>query len=104
MRHHRRIVALIDQNKVVVGGQFNEAGRFIAPTVMKDVTLNDKVMAEEIFGPVLPVLEYHHFDEIYDTVSRLPQHPLACYIFSDSKTVQQELISRIQFEIGRAHV
>ncbi len=100
VRHHRRIVALIDQNKVVVGGQFNEAGRFIAPTVMKDVTLNDKVMAEEIFGPVLPVLEYHHFDEIYDTVSRLPQHPLACYIFSESKTVQQELISRIQFGGG----
>jgi aldehyde dehydrogenase (NAD+) len=99
-QHHRRIVALIDRNKVVVGGQFNEADRFIAPTVMKNVTLNDKVMAEEIFGPVLPVMAYNHFDEIYDIISKLPQHPLACYIFSESKAVRQELVSRIQFGGG----
>jgi len=98
--HHRRIVDLIDRNKVVVGGQFNEADRYIAPTVLKNVTLNDKVMAEEIFGPVLPVMAYNHFDEIYDVISKLPQHPLACYIFSQSKAVQQELISRIQFGGG----
>jgi aldehyde dehydrogenase (NAD+) len=99
-RHHRRILALIDQKKVVVGGQFNEADRYIAPTVLKNVTLNDKIMAEEIFGPVLPVMEYTHFDEIYDVISKLPQHPLACYIFSQNKAAQQELISRIQFGGG----
>jgi acyl-CoA reductase-like NAD-dependent aldehyde dehydrogenase len=74
-RHHRRIVALIDRNKVVVGGQFNEADRYIAPTVLKNVALNDKVMTEEIFGPVLPVMAFNHFDEIYDIISKLPQHP-----------------------------
>lgn len=99
-QHHRRIVELIDPDKVVVGGQYNAADRYIAPTVLKNVTVNDRVMTEEIFGPVLPVLEYTHFDEIYDIVSKLPQHPLACYIFSQSNAVQQELISRIQFGGG----
>ncbi|MEA3279125.1 MAG: aldehyde dehydrogenase [Thermodesulfobacteriota bacterium] len=99
-QHHKRIVSLIDRDKVIVGGQFNEADRYIAPTVMKNVTLKDNVMGEEIFGPVLPVMEYNNFDEILDIITKLPQHPLACYIFSESKTVQRELISRIQFGGG----
>ncbi|RZB30562.1 MAG: hypothetical protein SRB1_02842 [Desulfobacteraceae bacterium Eth-SRB1] len=44
-------------------------------------------MAEEIFGPVLPVMEYDNFDEILDIITKLPQLPLVCYIFSKSKTV-----------------
>ena len=61
---------MIIPEKVVVGGQVDAASRFIAPTVMRDVTLNDAVMTEEIFGPVLPVLDYtEYLNEIYD-VSR----------------------------------
>ena len=99
-QHHSRIISLLVQNKVIVGGQFNKADRYIAPTVMKNVTLTDNIMAEEIFGPILPVMEYNNFDEIVDTIAKLPQHPLACYIYSESKTVQNELISRIQFGGG----
>lgn len=99
-QHHSRIVSLIVQDKVVVGGQFDKADRYIAPTVMKDVTLEDNIMKEEIFGPILPVIEYSNFDEIFDTIAELPQSPLACYIFSKSKTVQHELVSRIQFGGG----
>lgn len=100
IQHHRRIVNLIDQDKVIVGGQFNDADRYIAPTVMKNVTLKDNVMAEEIFGPILPVMEYDNFNEILDIITKLPQHPLSCYIFSESNAVQRELISRIQFGGG----
>ena len=99
-QHHSRITGLIDQDKVIVGGQFNKTDRYIAPTVMKNVTLNDKIMKEEIFGPILPVIEYDGFDEVFNIIDKLPQHPLACYIFSESKTVQDELISRIQFGGG----
>lgn len=99
-QHYHRIVRLIAQDKVVVGGQFNKADRYIAPTVMKNVTLKDHIMAEEVFGPVLPVMEYNNLDHVFDTIAKLPQHPLACYIFSESKTVQDELISRIQFGGG----
>jgi len=99
-QQHNRIVSLIDQEKVIVGGSFNKKDRFIAPTVMNNVTLKDNVMNEEIFGPVLPIIEYENFDEIYDIIVKLPQHPLACYIFSKSKIVQNELISKIQFGGG----
>ncbi|HNY77190.1 MAG: aldehyde dehydrogenase [Sedimentisphaerales bacterium] len=98
--HCRRIASLIDPAKVVIGGQYNIEKRFIAPTVMSGVTVDDKVMSEEIFGPVLPVMTYDELDEVYETIAGLPQHPLAFYVFSESKTVQQELIQRIPFGGG----
>ncbi len=94
--HFHRICGLIDPQKVVVGGQSDVKSRFIAPTVMRDVEITDKIMSEEIFGPVLPVLEYKSLSEIYDVVDQLPQHPLACYLFSESTTIQQEIINTIQ--------
>lgn len=98
--HFERISNMIEQNKVVVGGETNASKKYIAPTVMRDVTLADKVMSEEIFGPVLPVLDYTGFEDVYSTIAQLPQHPLACYIFSEDKSIQQELISNIQFGGG----
>lgn len=94
--HFQRIVALIDQNKLLVGGQSNAETRFVAPTVMYDVSLADQVMSDEIFGPLLPVLEYETLDDIYHVVDQLPHHPLACYLFSESQTVQLEIINNIQ--------
>ena len=94
--HFQRICGLIDQQKVIVGGQSDAESRYIAPTVMKDVTLADKIMSDEIFGPVLPVLEYENLSDVYDIVDQLPHHPLACYLFSESKGVQQEVIETIQ--------
>lgn len=99
-QHCRRIVSLIDPGKVVLGGQHDVDKRFIAPTVMSGVMVDDAIMGEEIFGPVLPVMTYDELDEVCDTVGGLPQHPLAFYVFSESETVQQELIGKIQFGGG----
>lgn len=98
--HHNRIVDLIDPQKVVIGGIHDEADRYIAPTVLSGVTLEDSVMSEEIFGPVLPVLTYRTLNDIHETIRQLPQHPLACYVFSESREVQEELTRRIQFGGG----
>lgn len=94
--HFQRVCKLIDQQKVIVGGQSDAETRFIAPTVMRDVTLTDKIMSDEIFGPVLPVLEYESINDIYSIVDQLPHHPLACYIFSESSTFQNKIINNIQ--------
>ena len=112
--HFQRIAGLINPEKILVGGQTDAATRFIAPTVLRDITLADKVMSEEIFGPVLPILEYEHLDEVYAVVDQLPHHPLACYIFSESKAIQQEVINTIQsggacinncvFHAGNPHI
>jgi len=98
--HFERIANMIEQDKVVVGGQTNAAEKYIAPTVMRDVSLDDKSMSEEIFGPLLPILDYTSFEDVYSVIAQLPQHPLACYIFSEDKSIQQELISNIQFGGG----
>jgi len=98
--HLQRIAALIDPHKVVVGGQVDAAGRYIAPTVMRDILPDDRAMSEEIFGPLLPVLEYSTVEEVYAIIDRLPQHPLACYIFSGSREFQQKLIHNLQFGGG----
>ena len=99
-QHFDRVASMIIPEKVVVGGTIDSVNRFIAPTVMRDITLNDAVMTEEIFGPVLPVLGYTEYNEIFDTVAKLPQHPLAAYVFSESSDVQNELIKRLQFGGG----
>ena len=94
--HHQRIINLIDQNKVLIGGSVDPQQKYIAPTVLKDVGLQDKIMSEEIFGPVLAIIKYTGIDEVYKTIEALPQHPLACYIFSENKTLQNELVTNIQ--------
>lgn len=98
--HFERIRNLIDLEKVIVGGQTEARSRFIAPTVMRDVTQDDKVMSEEIFGPVLPVLDYTGLNEVKEMVANLPPHPLAFYLFSESQEIQDELVSEIQFGGG----
>lgn len=100
LSHFKRIKALIDPGKVLIGGQSDEATRFIAPTVMKDVQLSDPVMQEEIFGPVLPIVDYTDKSEIYAVIDQLPQHPLALYIFTQNKNLQNEIIENIQFGGG----
>ena len=94
--HFQRICALIDPKKVIVGGQSDAETRYIAPTVMRDVTLTDNIMSDEVFGPVLPVLEYETLDDIYKIVDQLPHHPLACYLFSESSALQLEIMNNIQ--------
>jgi len=94
--HFKRISGLIDQQKILVGGQWDATSRYIAPTVMRDVVLTDKVMSEEIFGPILPVIDYEKLREVYEVVDQLPQHPLACYLYTESKAIQEEIINNIQ--------
>jgi len=57
-RYFDRLINLLDQEKVIVGGKYSKLDRYIAPIIMENVTLDDNVMKEEIFGPILPVIEY----------------------------------------------
>ena len=87
-KHYSRVMGLIDQEKVVLGGKGRDNELRIEPTVLDNVTENDAVMQEEIFGPVLPVLTYDELDEAVDFIEKRP-HPLALYIFSNDKKVQK---------------
>ncbi len=83
-KHFNRLLNLIEQEKVVIGGNSNTDTLKIEPTVMNNITWADKVMQEEIFGPILPILTYNNLDEIINIIES-KSHPLALYIFSSNK-------------------
>lgn len=98
-KHFHRIVSLIDSEKLVCGGRTDEAKLQIEPTVLSDVTWNDPVMQEEIFGPVLPILTYDSFDQAIRKIYTMP-HPLALYIFTANKEAAQKATSLCGFGGG----
>ena len=83
-KHFNRLRGLINQDKVVSGGNTLPETLKIEPTVMDNITWDDAVMKEEIFGPILPVMIYDNLDEVIEIVESKP-HPLALYIFSSDK-------------------
>lgn len=88
-KHFDRLLGLIDEKKVVLGGKFDRDKLKIEPTVMDNVTENDAVMGQEIFGPILPVITYKTLDEAISFINARP-HPLALYHFSrDNKAVRK---------------
>lgn len=98
-KHFNRIKGLIDKSKVVLGGEYDDKSLRIEPTIMDNVTFDDAVMQEEIFGPVMPILT---FDTIENAVSVVNEHmhPLALYIFTKSKKEAKYVTSRCNYGGG----
>ena len=80
-RHYQRLKGLMGGGTVAVGGQTNDETRFIAPTALVDVKLDHPLMQEEIFGPLLPIIEVADVDEAIRFVKERPR-PLALYVFT----------------------
>ncbi len=98
-KNFKRLTGLIDQSKVFYGGQTNSENRFIAPTIMQNVTFEDKVMQEEIFGPILPVISFDSIEEAIAKVKAQPK-PLSLYIYSKSSKTIDKLLSELSFGSG----
>ena len=98
-KHFDRVTGLIDEKKVFVGGSWDKETLRIEPTVMQDVTWEDAVMQEEIFGPILPVLTFGHVEEIIDLLKDKAK-PLAFYVFARDKKVIDRLTRSCQFGGG----
>ena len=98
-KHFNRLLGLIDPQKVVHGGENNEDLLKIAPTVMDNVTREDAVMGEEIFGPILPILTFDEKEEIYRAVEAGGK-PLALYVFAEDMRVANEITARLSFGGG----
>ena len=87
--HYNRINRLLEDaksqgGKLITGGQIDDAGRFIAPTLIEGMTSDSAIMEEEIFGPLLPVITFSNIEEVIDVVNSKPK-PLALYIYSTDK-------------------
>ncbi len=98
-RHYRRLLGYLSDGRIAYGGQSNDASLKIAPTLLEDVPPNSKVMCEEIFGPILPILEYESTEELLSIMRQNPK-PLALYVFSENKQFQQDIIREVPFGGG----
>lgn len=89
-RHFDRLCGLLESGQVVMGGVTQAEDLYIAPTLLAGVTWDDPVMQEEIFGPILPVLEYEDLSDAIGQVRRQPK-PLTLYFFSPDSQKQQRM-------------
>jgi aldehyde dehydrogenase (NAD+) len=91
----RRLESLLTQGRIITGGVTDSSTSYVAPTVISDVNPGDLIMKEEIFGPVLPVIGYENFEEVYQIIEKNPK-PLAAYIFSNNKKLSGEFLLKTQ--------
>jgi aldehyde dehydrogenase (NAD+) len=91
--HFARVSGLMNGGTAVIGGETDAASRYIAPTVLLDVHPDAQIMKEEIFGPLLPIVDVASTDEAIAHINSNP-HPLALYVFTGDKRVAADVISR----------
>jgi aldehyde dehydrogenase (NAD+) len=98
-RHFARVAAYLDRGTIIVGGEADQKQLYISPTLLDDIGWDAPVMQEEIFGPILPILEYQDLSRVIAAVNARPK-PLALYFFSTNKQNQQRILKEISFGGG----
>ena len=98
-KHFLRLCGLINEKKVVFGGECDENNLKIAPTLMSDIDFCDVVMQQEIFGPLLPVIKFDDFNKVLDELKE-KEKPLALYIFSRNKNHINRINKELSFGGG----
>lgn len=98
-RNYQRLKSLIEDDKIYYAGEFNEEKRYFPPVLMNEVNFSDKVMEEEIFGPIFPVLSFENLDDAIKEVKALPK-PLACYVFTKDEGNKRKVLNELSFGGG----
>ena len=88
-----RLLGLLEEGEIIIGGEAKAGDRYIAPTVIDKVNWESPVMQDEIFGPILPILEYSQIEEAIAQINARPK-PLALYLFSQNKTYQEMVLQQ----------
>lgn len=98
-KNWQRLVALIEPEKVVFGGESNPKDNYISPTLVEETSLESPIMQEEIFGPILPILAYKKESELAAVISKF-EKPLALYAFTENPAFQKRIIQNYSFGGG----
>ncbi|MGG7437182.1 aldehyde dehydrogenase family protein [Chryseobacterium arthrosphaerae] len=98
-RNFDRILGLIDESKIIYGGNYNSTTLYIEPTVMDNVSREDPVMQEEIFGPVFPVISYTDYDDMLNGIIK-GEKPLAAYLFTKKEDEKDKFLKKVSFGGG----
>lgn len=96
-RHFNRVAGLIEDARaksarILLGGQTDAAQKFVAPTLISQITLEMAISREELFGPILPIIEYDDIDKVIDQINANPK-PLALYVFDNSRAFAEDIIT-----------
>jgi aldehyde dehydrogenase (NAD+) len=94
-----RLASLIDPQKVVYGGKSDPSVRYLDPTILYPVLWSDKIMQDEIFGPLLPILMYSDLGKLIEKIKSLPK-PLAAYMFSRNQKAIDQVLQSLSFGGG----
>ncbi|MEC1155898.1 aldehyde dehydrogenase [Cytobacillus horneckiae] len=98
-KHFHRLTAFLNNGQLEYGGRTDTEKRMIEPTILNDISWSDPIMEDEIFGPILPILEYSDLDSIIMKIKDRPK-PLALYLFTESDKVQEAVLKHISFGGG----
>jgi len=98
-RHFERLQGLMKEGEIVFGGETDESQRFISPTIIDGITWDSKIMQEEVFGPILPVMTFENIEEVVETLSKR-ERPLALYLYTTDKTTEEFVINNVSFGGG----
>jgi aldehyde dehydrogenase (NAD+) len=94
-----RLVGLLDEGNIIFGGYHNRATLYFSPTIIDEVSLDHRIMKEEIFGPILPIISFNTTPEAIVIVQRKP-NPLALYLFTKAKKNERLWINSVRFGGG----
>lgn len=97
--HFDRLASLLSDGETVVGGECDKDTKYIAPTILNNISLEDKIMQDEIFGPILPVLDYTSVEDCISIINARPR-PLALYIFTSNQKLEDRILNSVSFGGG----
>ena len=97
--HYKRLLNLIKVEKNIIGGRADEFSRKIEPTILPEADFEDEIMKEEIFGPLLPIIEYDDIKKLIRTIKER-EKPLACYVFTKYEKTARHIIKSISYGGG----
>ena len=98
-KHFERLTSYLEKDKILSGGTTDNASLYIEPTILHKADWDDKIMQEEIFGPLLPVIEYENINSLI-TKLKVMERPLALYLFSNNKSLHKHIIESLHFGGG----
>lgn len=93
--HLLRLKNYLKNVDIIYGGDVDEKKNTLSPTLIENIKVNNLILEEEIFGPILPIFEYKNKEEVIDFINQ-KEKPLALYIFSNNNKFQNEIISNTQ--------
>ena len=98
-KNFNRLISLINKNKLIYGGKYDQVKRYISPTIIDSPEMDEEIMKDEIFGPILPILSFEKIEDIDEIINKNP-NPLALYVFSNNKKFNETIINRYPFGGG----